>query len=75
LLDIDQARSTVLKEAILQGEEIHKPGWTRLSFSVLMSDEKVDKIIQAVDQLASNPNQHSGSYQVDEPNARFALRS
>ena len=75
LLDIDQARSTVLKEAILQGEEIHKPGWTRLSFSVLMSDEKVDNIIQAVDQLASNPNQHSGSYQVDEPNARFALRS
>ena len=65
----------MLKEAILQGEEIHKPGWTRLSFSVLMSDEKVDKIIQAVDQLASNPNQHSGSYQVDEPNARFALRS
>lgn len=40
-----------------------------------MSDEKVDNIIQAVDQLASNPNQHSGSYQVDEPNARFALRA
>lgn len=74
LLEIDQARSTVLKEAILQGEEMQKPGWTRLSFSVLMSDEKVDRIIQAVDQLASNPNQHSDAYQVDELNARFALR-
>jgi len=74
LLEIDQARSTVLKEAILQGEEMHKPGWTRLSFSVLMSDEKVDRIIQAVDQLASSPNQHSDAYQVDELNARFALR-
>lgn len=75
LLAIDRARSDQLKQAILQGDEIQKPGWTRLSFSVLMSDAKADRIIHAVDQLANNPSQHSSAYQVDEDTARFSLAS
>jgi len=75
LLAIDQPSSDELKEAILQGEEIQKPGWTRLSFSVLMSDAKADRIIAAVDQLANNPGQYNNAYQVDELTARFSLAS
>jgi selenocysteine lyase/cysteine desulfurase len=75
LLDIDHASSDELKEAILQGEEMQKPGWTRLTFSVLMSDAKADRIIEAVDQLANNPGQYNDAYQVDELTARFSLAS
>ena len=38
--------------AVLSGQEIEKPGWTRLGFSVLMKDDKADHIIRAVDAVA-----------------------
>lgn len=66
LLDIDQTQSESLRETILQGREIEKPGWTRLGFSVLMSDEKVDQIINAVDALARTSQSIFDSYHVDD---------
>src|SRR5690606_16823429 len=40
LLGISRAQSAAMRAAILEGREVEKPGWTRLNFSVLMSDEK-----------------------------------
>ena len=40
LLDIDYAQSETIPAAVLSGQEIEKPGWTRLGFSVLMTDIK-----------------------------------
>lgn len=71
LLEIGQQESEDLRHSILSGHELAKPGWTRLGFSVLMSDVKIDKIIEAVDQLVRNHQVLSADYLVEESTARF----
>ncbi|GBR53496.1 NifS-like protein [Neokomagataea thailandica NBRC 106555] len=71
LLDIDESESETIRSAIMSGEEIEKPGWVRLNFSVLMSDEKVDFILKSVSDLALNPHATASFYQVDRTTARF----
>lgn len=71
LLGIDQAQSEALRQGILSGEELKKPGWTRLNFSVLMNLEKVDKVIAAVEDLAMNPYPVADYYDCDASTARF----
>ncbi|MGS4884500.1 aminotransferase class V-fold PLP-dependent enzyme [Roseibium sp. MB-4] len=71
LLGIDRSESDALRDGILSGEELKKPGWTRLNFSVLLDEVKADQIIQAVDQLARKPYPFADSYACDETTARF----
>lgn len=72
LLGINAQQSSAMRGAILAGREIEKPGWTRLGFSVLMSDEKTDFIISAVDKIARAPQAYANGYAVDESTARFS---
>lgn len=71
LLGIDETRSNVLRSAILSGEELQKPGWTRLNLSALADDAKADFIIGAVDALAANPYPMITAYACDRSSARF----
>ncbi|MBR0560129.1 aminotransferase class V-fold PLP-dependent enzyme [Neokomagataea anthophila] len=71
LLDINESESETIRSAIMNGEEIQKPGWVRLNLSVLMSDEKVDYILKSVIELASNPHETASFYDVDRSTARF----
>jgi selenocysteine lyase/cysteine desulfurase len=73
LLGIDRDESEAFRAAILSGRELEKPGWTRLGFSVLMTDLKVERIIHAVDAVASLSSSELPSYKVDESSARFSL--
>lgn len=73
LLGIEKDESEKLRTGILSGEELKKPGWTRLNFSVLLTEEKLEKIIQAVDELARNPYPMAKSYTCDEATARFKV--
>lgn len=75
LLSIDEPASAILRREILSGHEIEKPGWTRLNFSVLMSDEKVDRVINAVATLARQPYPMADIYRCDEQTARFEALS
>ena len=59
---------------IRAGEDIVKPGWVRLNFSVLMSDDKVDTIIAGVDALAREAAALQDCYDADIANSRFAWR-
>ena len=54
LLGIDQAQSDDIVARLNRGEEMCKPGWVRLNFSYLLSDDKADFIVNAVDELASS---------------------
>ena len=72
LLDIDKAQSAAFRHAILSGHELEKPGWTRLGFSALMSDDKAERIIAAVAKVALTPPEVLASYRVDARTARFA---
>ena len=71
LLDISQEHSDTLRQAILSGEEIRKPGWTRLNFCALMTDDKADFIIRSVDELARNPDTMMRAYMCDTKTACF----
>ncbi|MEJ2002612.1 MAG: aminotransferase class V-fold PLP-dependent enzyme, partial [Maritimibacter sp.] len=72
LLGIDQTHSEALRADILGGNEIEKPGWTRLGFSVLMTDAKADRIIEAVKDVARSSREDRAIYQVDTKTARFS---
>jgi selenocysteine lyase/cysteine desulfurase len=71
LLGIEAAESEALRTAILRGEEMEKPGWTRLNLSALMDDAKADRVIAAVDELARNPYPMADAYCCDAATARF----
>lgn len=75
LLSIDEQASDILRRAILSGQEIEKPGWTRLNFSALMSDDKADRVIRAVGALARQPYPMADFYRCDEQTARFEALS
>jgi selenocysteine lyase/cysteine desulfurase len=75
LLDIDEAASEDLRRAIARGEELRKPGFTRLNFSVLLSDEKVQYILDSVAQLARDATDFLDCYAVDSRRAVFYPRA
>ncbi|MEP4199433.1 MAG: aminotransferase class V-fold PLP-dependent enzyme [Aliishimia sp.] len=73
LMGIDAAQSAHIRSAIAKGEEMEKPGWTRLNFSVLLNDEKARFIIDSVDELARTTERYTARYLCDETKARFRL--
>ncbi|MTI43094.1 selenocysteine lyase/cysteine desulfurase [Roseibium hamelinense] len=73
LLEIGEADSSAIRQSILDGEELQKPGWTRLNLSALMTGEKADFVIGAVDELTRNPYPVCLSYSCDETTARFKV--
>ncbi|WP_315928713.1 aminotransferase class V-fold PLP-dependent enzyme [Mesorhizobium sp. SP-1A] len=75
LLGIDAAESQRLRQAILSGQEMLKPGFTRLNFSVLLSDAEVEFILGAVAQLAADAPLHEPLYDFDPARAIFFPRA
>lgn len=74
LLSIDDQESEAIRQAILSGEEIRKPGFVRLNFSVLLPDDKVQFILDAVAQLAADATAFESDYDVDPSRAIFFPR-
>lgn len=71
LLDIDAAQSEQMRQAILDGREIEKPGFIRLNFSVLLSDAKADFILESVRALAMEATDFEDRYGFDPSRAIF----
>ncbi|MBP2550643.1 selenocysteine lyase/cysteine desulfurase [Neorhizobium galegae] len=71
LLEISESQSALLRTAILAGHEMEKPGFTRLNFSVLLSEDKVDYILKSVSALAFDATEFCGSYAFDPARAIF----
>lgn len=74
LLDINDEQSEQIRQAILSGDEMRKPGFIRLNLSVLLSDEEVDFILASVAQLAADATEHVHLYDVDASRAIFSPR-
>lgn len=75
LLSIDEEQSEEMRRAILAGEEIHKPGFIRLNFSVLLPDDKVQFILSSVAQIAADATAFEADYDVDPARAIFFPRA
>lgn len=71
LLGIDRAASEALHAALSAGEEMKKPGWVRLNFSYLMSEETVQFIIDSVNDLSRRTEEFVPYYNADPATARF----
>lgn len=71
LLGIGPAESDVMRQAILSGDEMTKPGFTRLNFSVLLPEDKVDFILDSVRELAFDAPARAAAYDVDPARAVF----
>ncbi len=71
LLGIDNETSRRLYDEIMQGNELEKPGWVRLNFNYLLSDETVQYIIDSVNDLTARLDEYEGFYTVDTATARF----
>ncbi|WP_298852584.1 aminotransferase class V-fold PLP-dependent enzyme [uncultured Ruegeria sp.] len=71
LLGIDRATSEKLHAALSAGEEMKKPGWVRLNFSYLMSEETVQFIIDSVNDLSHRTEEFAPYYNADPATARF----
>ncbi|MFS8110955.1 aminotransferase class V-fold PLP-dependent enzyme [Rhizobium jaguaris] len=72
LLSIDGPTSQRIRQAILDGREIEKPGFTRLNLSVLASEEKVSFILDSVVQLARDASAYVPLYTFDPARATFS---
>ncbi len=75
LLGIDKTRSEALRADILDGNETEKPGWTRLGFSVLMTDSKADRIIEAVKDVARSSLEQRALYRVDTKTGQYSTEA
>ena len=74
LLHVERAQSEKIRDAVLAGHEVEKPGWVRLNFSYLMDDATVTRIIESVDKLAGEASDLSCQYQCDVATAHFSAQ-
>ena len=74
LLGLDRPASDALFARLRAGHELEKPGWVRLNFGYLMSDAQVDRIIEAVSELAIHAHEWTPHYIADPATARFSYR-
>ncbi len=74
LLSIDEQQSEAIRQAILSGDEIMKPGFVRLNFSVLLDDDKVRFILDCVAQIAADATAFEADYDFDPGRAIFFPR-
>lgn len=75
LLGIDADQSLHLRAALLAGQEMLKPGFIRLNFSVLLPDEDVAFILDAVAELATDASRYEPHYDFDPARAIFFPRT
>ncbi|MEZ5921352.1 MAG: aminotransferase class V-fold PLP-dependent enzyme [Parvularculaceae bacterium] len=73
LLGIDDAESQRLLKLIEAGYEDEKPGWVRVNFSWLMTDEDAEFLINAVAELAHRAPELAERYDNNPATARFTI--
>jgi selenocysteine lyase/cysteine desulfurase len=71
LLEIGHADSEEIRQAIAGGDELRKPGFVRLNLSALLTDAKVDYVLDAVAALAREAPDLAQSYRADPRRAIF----
>nr|WP_254871330.1 aminotransferase class V-fold PLP-dependent enzyme [Pseudooceanicola sp. HF7] len=72
LLGIGEAESAALLDRLQAGEEMAKPGWTRLNLSWCHDARQVVTILSAVRTLAEMAPELAQAYRADPATARFA---
>jgi selenocysteine lyase/cysteine desulfurase len=74
LLQVDQARSHKIWNAIRSGDLSSKPGWIRLSLHPTMTNQEVEFIMDAIESTASNFQEWMKDYDYDASSNEYMLR-
>lgn len=74
LLGLDPTASAHLRAAILEGDELKKPGFVRLNLSATIGDNETEQILAAVPALAARAAGLASSYTADRERAIFRPR-
>jgi len=74
LLGIDADQSAQMRLEIKAGNPLARPGWVRLNFSYLLSDEKANFIIESVAELANSAPNYVDQYVFDQATGSFIHR-
>ncbi|MCC9064697.1 aminotransferase class V-fold PLP-dependent enzyme [Flavobacterium piscisymbiosum] len=62
LFDIDETKSNIITEELLQKNQSNKPGWVRLSLHPIMTNDEVLFICDAIQQVVSNHKEWQKDY-------------
>jgi selenocysteine lyase/cysteine desulfurase len=65
LLDINAARAEKFRDAVLDGFESVKPGWTRLNFSYFIEPEEFEFLLDAIEFIAEHGERFIREYECD----------
>ena len=65
LLDINAARAEKFRDAVLDGFESVKPGWTRLNFSYFIEPEEFEFLLNAIEFIAEHGERFIREYECD----------
>jgi selenocysteine lyase/cysteine desulfurase len=65
LLDINAARAEEFRDAVLDGFEAVKPGWTRLNFSYFIEPDEFEFLLDAIEFIAANGDHFIADYECD----------
>ena len=65
LLHVDQKTSDDITSAVTHGDMSNKPGWIRMSIHPTMSNDELDFIVDALEQLAANFEAWGNDYEYD----------
>ena len=72
LLGLGPAQGAAIRTAVLAGQEMARPGWTRLNLSWVMPTATVDHILTAVTRLAAEQATLAQGYLADPATAPYA---
>jgi selenocysteine lyase/cysteine desulfurase len=73
LLGVDQAWSSRILRAILNGDLSQKPGWVRLSIHPTMTDKEINFILKAIEAVATNFAKWGQDYRYDPHSNEFVF--
>jgi selenocysteine lyase/cysteine desulfurase len=74
LLNVDQAWSHKIWDAIHSGNLSSKPGWIRISIHPTMTDEEVEFIMDAIESTVLNFNEWMTDYYYDASSNEYVLK-
>jgi selenocysteine lyase/cysteine desulfurase len=75
LLKVDPARSHKIWSAIQAGDLSSKPGWIRVSFHPIMTDEEVEFIMDAIESTACHFREWMTDYDYDAASNAYTLKT
>ncbi|MDT8308856.1 MAG: aminotransferase class V-fold PLP-dependent enzyme [Bacteroidales bacterium] len=74
LLDVSYEQSKAITEKITSGDLSEKPGWVRLSLHPTMTDNELQFILNAVEEIAKNYHRWQDDYRYDKTVNEFFHR-